>query len=309
MKDEPQPQKRHIPVMPEEVLSWLRIEPGDTVVDGTVGLGGHAELFLTHTAPGGTLIGLDQDHAALALARERLAIFGERVTLFHARYSDTKAVLARHGMPNVQKILLDLGVSSLQLEQPQRGFSFRRDGPLDMRMDNTQHLDAKEIVNRYSESELADIFYCFGEERFSRRIAKEIAERRKRATINTTGELAAAVRAAVPRRGRIDPSTRVFQALRIAVNDELGELERGLPAVLTALAPRGRLAVLAFHSLEDRIVKQTFAGWEREGVARRLHKRVIKPGREECRRNRRARSAKLRVCEATTDTDKEAGCA
>ncbi len=287
----------HLPVMVAEVLEWLEPRPGEAVVDGTIGLGGHALRLAAAVGEAGHVIGIDRDPEALEICRRTLAGASARVTLASACFGQVREVLEEHGIESVDRALLDLGVSSLQLERPERGFSFRRDGPLDMRMTPAGGRPAADLVATLSDVELARIFYEFGEERFSRRIARTIVETRTCTTINSTARLAELVASAVPRRGRIHPATRVFQALRIAVNDELGELTRGLPALRKVIRPGGRLVVISFHSLEDRIVKNVFREWAASGSVRLIRKKVVKPSREECRLNRRARSAKLRVCE------------
>lgn len=287
----------HIPVLAEEVLRGLAPQPGETVLDGTLGLGGHARMLAEAVGEGGMLIGLDRDPQALALARERLASLAVRHVCHHAAFSQMREVLDRMGVMGVDRILLDIGVSSLQLDNGVRGFSFQNDGPLDMRMDSTQPLTAKEIVMTWPEEELGRVFRDFGEERYWRRIAKEIADARRNQPIETTGQLAGLIERLVGRRGRLHPATRTFQGLRIAVNDELGELQRGLEAALASLRPGGRLAVITFHSLEDRIAKQVTRGWAEAERVQLVNRKVIKPSEEECQRNRRARSAKLRICE------------
>ncbi len=288
---------QHIPVMPDEVLAWLAPQAGETVLDGTVGMGGHAELLLKAVGPQGRLIGLDRDSEVLQEAGRALAWAADRVTLLHANYSEAPAVLSRLGVPAVDRTLLDLGVSSWQIDRPERGFSHSRDGPLDMRMDPGQPLTAAELIANSSEQELVGVFRAYGEERNARRIARSIVEARANETIKTTGRLAELVRRSVRGRSRLHPATRVFQALRIAVNDELGDLERGLEGARGILTPGGRLVVVTFHSLEDRIVKRTFRAWAASGDFWLVRKKVVKPGRQECERNPRSRSAKLRVIE------------
>jgi 16S rRNA (cytosine1402-N4)-methyltransferase len=308
--------------MVAEVLHWLAPRPGGLYVDGTVGLGGHAAALLRATGGAATVVGLDQDPAALAIAGERLAEVAadlgrpECYQVIRANFRDLRSVLAETGIEEgrCDGVLLDLGVSSLQLERPERGFSFRADGPLDMRMDPDQPATAADLVNRLSERELADILFEFGEERFSRRIARRIMEVRLRRPLRTTRELAEVVRRAVPRVGeaRIDPATRTFQALRIAVNRELELLEPALLDGGAVLAPGGRLVVLSYHSLEDRIVKRAFEWLSgrcrcppelpdcRCGATRRvtvLTRKPVTPSEEEVRVNPRARSAKLRAVE------------
>lgn len=287
----------HVPVLLQEVLEWMRPSVGGVCVDGTLGLAGHAREIAQQLGASGHLIGLDRDPNALELARERLAGAPCQVTLLHTPFDRIRTALSGIGVSAVNGILLDIGVSSMQLDTAERGFSFGKPGPLDMRMDPTTGLTAADLIQTEPEEELARIFYEYGEERFSRRIAKRIVEQRGKATINETDVLAQVVAAAVPRRGRIHPATRVFQALRIAVNDELGQLDRGLDEALTCLAPGGRLLLITFHSLEDRLVKQRFRRWKQEKRILLHTKKVVKPTREECLANRRARSAHLRVCE------------
>jgi 16S rRNA (cytosine1402-N4)-methyltransferase len=268
-------------------------------VDCTVGLGGHAQALL---AAGATrVIGLDRDTEALALARSALAEWGTRVTLVHADYREIARVLDQHGVAAADGIVADLGVSSLQLDAPGRGFSFRRDEPLDMRMDRTTLPDAATWLQEVGEDDLADVLSRYGEERFARRIARAIVREREASPIGTTGRLAAIVRRAMPVRGhqRIDPATRSFQAIRIAVNRELDRLDAFLVEALGRLRAGGRIAVVAFHSLEDRLVKHTLrAICQGGGVeARVLTRKPVVPDEDEVRANPRARSAKLRVAE------------
>ena len=276
------PEPIHIPVLSHEVLALLDPQPGQTVVDGTVGGGGHARLLAEKITPSGRLIGLDQDPAMLVLARQRLE--GLPVTLEHGNFEDLPAILQKMQTGPVDAILADLGFSSDQLGNPQRGLSFQQDGPLDMRLDPTRGEPASALVRRLHEHELADVFWQFGEERFSRRIARKIVESRTKAPLTTTAELAELVRRCVPRsRGHsIDPATRVFQALRIAVNDELGALERFLSVLPGLLKPGGRAAIISFHSLEDRRVKQAFKDAE---VYERLTRKPVMAGEDEARDN------------------------
>jgi 16S rRNA (cytosine1402-N4)-methyltransferase len=277
-------------------MELLAVRPGGLWVDGTVGLGGHASEILRRSAPGGSLLGLDRDEQALARAAERLAEHGARVRLLHADYRALPSLLERGPAP--RGVLLDLGVSSMQLDDPARGFSFQREGPLDMRMDTSGGATAADLVNRLPERELADLIYRFGEERGSRRVARAILFARARAPLRTTTELAAVVRRALPRRGRhrIDPATRTFQALRIAVNEELRGLGECLQSVSDRLEQGGRLVVIAFHSLEDREVKQAFRALAARGF-RLLTRKPLRPGPDEEARNPRARSARLRGVE------------
>jgi 16S rRNA (cytosine1402-N4)-methyltransferase len=289
----------HEPVLTAEVLQQLQPERGGVFADCTVGLGGHARALL---AAGATrLVGLDRDPAALAIASDTLAPWADRVQLVHADYRDIAGVLDAHALPLVDGALADLGVSSMQFDAPGRGFSFQRDEPLDMRMDQSQPGTAADLVANADEEELANVIFQFGEERFSRRIARAIVAARRESPVDTTARLAAIVRRSVPRRGymRIDPATRTFQALRIWVNRELDGLDRFIEEVARRLRAGGRMAVITFHSLEDRIVKHTLRALAqaREPVVRVLTKKPIVPGEDEIRRNPRARSAKLRAAE------------
>jgi 16S rRNA (cytosine1402-N4)-methyltransferase len=307
---------QHVPVMVGEVIDGLAVRPGGAYVDGTVGLGGHALAILEAAQPGGRLLGIDRDARALEVAAERLAQYGDAVVLVHGNYEDVQTICAEHGFEAVDGLLLDLGVSSLQLEQPARGFSFQRDDPLDMRMDPDQDLTAADLVNQTEEEELADIIWRYGEERRSRRIARAIVADRP---IETTGALAGVVEQAVGRgRGRpnnIHPATLTFQALRIAVNQELLHLNAVLASAHGLLeVTGGRLVVISFHSLEDRRVKEYIRDHSADRPRdpddrwapdtnpppswRRVTRRVRKASDEEIARNPRSRSARLRVAEA-----------
>jgi 16S rRNA (cytosine1402-N4)-methyltransferase len=283
-------------VLLAEVLELLAVRPGARYVDGTLGLGGHARRILAASAPDGHLMGVDRDPETLKLAEQRLTAFGDRVELVHADFRELPELL-KERREEPDGILLDLGVGSHQLDSPDRGFSFRDDGPLDMRLDRSAGEPASAIVNGMSAVELADLIYHFGEERASRRIASAIVAARRRGPITTTGELARVVRRAAPRsRPGHDPTTRTFQALRIYVNQELEGLEQTVAALAGALAPGGRLAVIAFHSLEDRPVKHAMRELARGGY-RALTRRAIQASREERARNPRSRSARLRGIE------------
>lgn len=307
----------HISVLLNEVLAGLHIQPGSTIIDGTLGAGGHAAAMLAEAGPGGRLLGIDRDEQALALAGERLAAFGEQVRLVHAGFDEMAAQAEEAGLAGADAILLDLGVSSMHLDNAARGFSFRQDGPLDMRMDaSSDGPTAAEIVNTYPADEIADIIWRYGEDRLSRRIARQIMQKRP---FTTTGQLAEAVKAAYPPRhkagrnkAKIHPATRTFQALRIAVNDELGMVERVLPQAVDLLNPGGRLAIISFHSLEDRIVKRFFKRASldcicppEQPVCTCNHRATVtlvtrKPTTataDEIIQNPRSRSAKLRVVE------------
>jgi 16S rRNA (cytosine1402-N4)-methyltransferase len=284
----------HVSVLPAEVLDFLAPLPGQIIVDATVGIGGHARLLAERLGPEGRLIGLDQDAAMLSLARPRLE--GLPVTLVQANFDQLREVLDRLHIAAVDGVLADLGICSDQLDAAQRGFSFQEEGPLDMRLDPEQGESAQAMLRRLNERDLADLIWQYGEERFSRRIARRIVEARQREPLETTSQLAELVRRCVPRpKGRrpmIDPATRTFQALRIAVNDELGALERLLAALPGCLKPEGRAAVISFHSLEDRRVKHAFADRQHWEV---LTRKPVQAAEEEVRRNPRARSAKLRA--------------
>jgi 16S rRNA (cytosine1402-N4)-methyltransferase len=280
----------------DEVVFLLRPRDGGWVIDGTVGMGGHADALLTASGPDVRLLGLDRDPEALRQAGARLARFGDRARLVHASFADLGPVAAAHEVAGAGAVLLDLGVSSWQLDASGRGFSFQRDEPLDMRLDPTGGETAADLLNHRPEAELARLLQEYGDERHARRIARTIVRRRP---LRTTGDLVAAVRAAVPRAAwprRLHVATRTFQAVRMAVNDEPGALRRALEAGPALLVRGGRLGVIAFHSGEDRIVKQTFRRLQAAGYAA-LEPSPLEPGDDEVRANPRARSAKLRVLE------------
>ena len=284
----------HIPVLAEQVIDGLQIKAGGRYLDATVGGGGHSRLIL-NAAPDIELVALDQDLQALAAAKAQLSDFDGRVAFHHTNFSRFEPADLRF-----DGILADIGVSSTQLDQAQRGFSFRQEAPLDMRMDSTQELTAEDIVNHWDEKTLADTIYEYGEERLSRRIARRLLERRP---FRTTTELASAIASAYPakaKHGRIHPATRTFQALRIAVNGELDVLTTFLERSPDWLNPQGRLAIISFHSLEDRIVKYAFRGDERLDI---VTKKPLVASREEVRENKRSRSAKLRVAERKTNME------
>ena len=281
--------------MAEEAVRWLRIEPGGTYLDATVGLGGHA-LAIASQLTTGRLIGIDRDAQALGIARERLKDYERQVTLVQTEFSKIDEVVQELGLAPLDGVLADLGVSSLQLDTAERGFSFRLSGPLDMRMDLDAETTAAEMVNELAEGELADLLYQLGEERDSRRIARVIVRARP---IRDTQHLATVVAGARTSRGRqkLHPATKTFLALRIAVNRELEALGQFLDRVPATLAPDGRWVMLSYHSLEDRLVKQQFQRLSREGVLRILTRHVERPSDAEVAENPRARSAKLRAAE------------
>lgn len=288
---------QHVPVLLEEVLEGLDLKPGRTFVDGTLGGGGHTRRIAERIQPGGHVFSLDRDRAAVEAAQTSLA--GLPVSPLWADYRDIALVLADIERKTVDGILIDIGLSSDQLADSERGFSFNADGPLDLRFDVTEGIPASELIAKKEEEDLADLIYKFGEERFSRRIAKAIVERRRTQPITAAGDLAEIVRRAVPRTpdsDRIHPATRTFQALRIAVNDELGALEQFLRDAPRCLPVGGRVAVITFHSLEDRIVKHAFRDdprWEA------VNRKPIEAGAAELAANPRARSAKLRIAART----------
>ena len=308
----------HLPVLVDEVLASLAVGPGSSVADCTVGGGGHAERLLETTSPDGRLLGIDADRAAIAEAERVLARFGDRVVLRQANFEAIYDTAIESGLAPLDAALFDLGLSSYQLADPSRGFSFAADAPPDMRFDETSGVSALELIERSSERELAGILATFGEERRAGRIAKAIVAARAEGRIVTAADLAEVVARAAPARpggadaGRIHPATRTFQALRVAVNREVEVLTAGLAGALAALAPGGRMAVISYHSIEDRIAKRFIARESRDCIEdplppvctcghraqlRAVTKGVITPGPEEVRRNRRARSAKLRVAE------------
>jgi 16S rRNA (cytosine1402-N4)-methyltransferase len=297
----------HIPVLYQEILQGLQVKPDGRYIDGTLGGGGHAVGILEKSSPTGQLLGIDADPMAIAAAAERLAEYGPRGTLVNANFAQLVEIASQYGLCPADGILLDLGLSSLQLASGERGFSFQLEGPLDMRFDPHQGKSASELVNELPTTELADILHRYGEERRAQRIARAIVAARP---IHTTCQLAEIVARAVGRRGKIHPATRTFQALRIAVNDELAALSQALPQAVELLAPQGRLVVISYHSLEDRLVKQFYRQESQDcicppqvPVCRCNHratleiitKKPITPSEPELKANPRCRSAKLRI--------------
>ncbi|KIV50453.1 16S rRNA methyltransferase [Aneurinibacillus migulanus] len=305
----------HITVLHQEAVDGLAIKPGGIYVDCTLGGAGHSSLIASKISGGGRLIAIDQDDIALANAEERLAPYMEHVTLVKSNFRRLKEVLEELHIPQIDGVLFDLGVSSPQLDEAERGFSYNADAPLDMRMDRTQLLSAYEVVNEWPEEEIASILFEYGEEKFARRIAKEIAGERKRNPITTTGELVELIKRGIPaaaRRTGPHPAKRTFQAIRIAVNDELNAFKEALEAGIELLAPGGRTSVITFHSLEDRICKQTYQEYSKGCVCppdfpqcvcgnkptlKVITRKPIVPEEAELNENRRARSAKLRIAE------------
>src|SRR5579875_3218215 len=286
----------HVPVLLRESLDYLNARPDGIYIDATLGGSGHAEAILRKLGQG-KLLGIDRDPAALARARTRLSEFGDKVMLQQGNFAEIDALHAASGLPPADGVIADFGMSSWQLEDAARGFSFEKLGPLDMRMDPSSPLTAAEIVNRSSERDLADLIFRLGEERHSRRIARAIMKARP---IDTTTKLALVVSRAIPSRAgfhHLHPATRTFMALRLAVNEELESIEQFLSKALSVLAPAGRLVVLSFHSLEDRLVKQAMTRWRTEGRVLILTRKVVRASEEEIRSNPRSRSAKLRAAE------------
>lgn len=295
-------EKLHVPVLGQEVCFWLISDRSTTILDCTVGYGGHAEMLLASTPARTKIIGLDQDSQAIDFCRRRLNRFGDRIVLRQGNYRDLKSHLAETGIAAVDGVLFDLGVSSPQLDDPSRGFSFQREGPLDMRMDQRIGETAADLVNRSPEHKLADIIFQYGEERYARRIARAIVQERQRRPIETTGALVSIITRSVPvtyRHGRIHCATRTFQALRIEVNHELDFLESSLRDATEVLTSGGRICAISFHSLEDRIVKHTLRSLSQGPAAPLsiLTKKPVLPSKAECEANPRSRSAKLRVAE------------
>lgn len=299
----------HIPVLFDEVLMLLQPQPNGRYIDGTVGAGGHTAGLLQKSAPSGRVLVFDKDAEAIAFAQKQLKSFGDRVTYVHASYAEMGSLAPAHDFAQVDGILLDLGLSSRQLDDAQRGFSFMKEGPLDMRFDTSQGETAADLINNLEEAALADIFWRYGEEKSSRKIARMIVAERP---FTTTTQLAEKIAETVRRRSRIHPATQTFQALRIAVNRELETVETGVMAALELLRLNGRLAVISFHSLEDRFVKQTFRRLSQDcicppdqpvctcgGVAkfRLITRKAVQASAEEIAQNSRSRSARLRVIE------------
>lgn len=306
----------HIPVMAEECIDGLNIDPDGIYVDGTAGGAGHSSLIAARLSEKGRLIALDRDPDAVAVATERLSAF-KNAQVIHSNYSQIRSVLDDLGIDYVDGILMDLGVSSYQLDEGSRGFSYHSDAPLDMRM-SKEGMSAADVVNTFSEEELARIIFEYGEEKFSRRIAANIVREREISPIETTGRLADIVRESVPQKARREknPCKKTFQAIRIAVNGEFDHLSEGLDGAFESLKNGGRLAVITFHSLEDRLVKQKFAGWcrgcicppdfpqcvcGRKPQGRLINKKPVEAGTDELERNKRSRSAKLRIIERSAE--------
>jgi len=288
----------HEPVLLKEVMGFLDPAPGEVIIDATVGGGGHAREVMRRISPGGTLIGIDKDPESLKIAHERLKPSEGSFRLINKDFRALKEITENINIREVDGVLFDLGISSIQVEAGERGFSIKNNGPLDMRMDRNDGLTARDLVNSLSEDELARLIRDYGEERYHRRIAGAIVRERRKKEILTTAELAGVICGSIPRgnrRGRIHPATRTFQALRISVNDELRAIEDALEETPTVLKKGGRLCVISFHSLEDRIAKNALREYKARGVFRVLTKKPVRAGEEEVSRNPRARSARLRA--------------
>lgn len=292
--------KSHRPVMCDEILEYLKLAPGMTVVDTTIGSAGHSIKILERVLPAGRLIGIDRDRESLETAKARLSGFAEVVNLVHGNFRDLDKILAMARMDKVDAIIFDLGLSSAQLSNPERGFSFQLEGPLDMRMDRSSFIQAYDLINNLNEEELSSLLWTFGQERFHNRIAHLLVAEREKAPINSTSEVANIVIRAMPRHyrfARIHPATRTFQAIRIAVNRELEALEEGIKKAIDSLKPGARIAAISFHSLEDRIVKMNFRSVRCEGRLKIITAKPLRPSQEERMHNPSSRSARLRVAQ------------
>lgn len=291
---------RHAPVMLNEVMSYLKLSPGKVIVDCTVGEGGHSEGILRKITPGGHLIGIDQDDDALSISRLRLSHFEGSFTLMLDNFQNIRDVMAKLEIDAMHGVIFDLGISTLQLSSPERGFSFQTDGPLNMRMDKKAQITAFDLINNLSQEEIATLIYTFGQERYSRKIARDIVAERNKGVIASTQQLANIVLNAVPphlRFKKIHPATRTFMAFRIAVNRELEVLEVAIKNAVDLLQKGGRICIISFHSLEDRIVKHEFRSQAKTGRLKIITKKPVLPSNQEIENNRRSRSAKLRVAE------------
>lgn len=290
----------HVPVMLEEVIENLKLAPGQIIVDATMGTGGHSMEILKRITPGGRLIGIDRDESTLEICKERLAEYKDNCDFVHANFSEIDLVLGKLGVDNVDGIVFDLGISTYQLKDPQRGFSFQEEGPLDMRLDKSSYISAYDLVNNLNENEISDMLWSFGQERWHNRIAHLLVEERKAAPIATTKQLANLVMRAIPHRYRksyyrIHPATRTFQAMRIAVNRELEILEATIKKAVAILKNQARICVISFHSLEDRAIKHTFRALKADGLIDIITSKPLTPMMSEVENNHASRSSKLRV--------------
>jgi len=294
--------KLHVPVMLQEVLDYLKLSPGQTIVDATLGTGGHSLEILKRITPHGRLVGIDRDENSLAICRERLKEFKENIDLIHANFADLDQVLANLEIEKIDGIVFDLGISSYQLQDPQRGFSFQEEGPLDMRLDKTSYISAYDLVNNLNENEISQMLWNFGQERWHNRIAHLLVQERRNEPISTTKQLADLVMRAIPHRYRrsyyrIHPATRTFQAVRIAVNRELEILESAVKKAVDILRKQARICVISFHSLEDRVIKHTFRAQKADGLIDIVTPKPLTPSPSEIEANPSSRSSKFRVAE------------
>jgi 16S rRNA (cytosine1402-N4)-methyltransferase len=295
-------QKFHIPVMLKEALDYLNLCPGKIIVDATIGTGGHSKAILERIVPKGKLIGIDRDQESLAVARERLSEYANSCEFVHGNFAEIDNILASLNIQKVDGVLFDLGISSFQLEDPHRGFSFQNEGPLDMRLDRDSYISAYDLVNNLNEDEISDLLWTFGQERWHNRIAHLLVEEREKHPIATTRELANIVEKAIPSRYRhryyrIHPATRTFQAVRIAVNRELETLETAINKAIAILEKEARICVISFHSLEDRVVKHTFRNAAASGLIEIITPKPLTPIRSEIGENPSSRSSKFRVAQ------------
>ncbi len=295
-------EKLHVPVMLKEALEFLNPQPGQTIVDATLGTGGHAAEILRRIAPAGRLVGIDRDENSLAICKERLAEFKDNTEFVHANFADLDQILANSGIKEIDGIIFDLGISSYQLADPQRGFSFQEEGPLDMRLDKSSYISAYDLVNNLNENEISQLLWNFGQERWHNRIAHLLVQERRNEPIATTKQLANLVIRAIPQRYRrsyyrIHPATRTFQAVRIAVNRELEILESTVKKAVDILRKQARICVISFHSLEDRAIKHTFRALKYDGLINIITAKPLTPSPKEIEVNPSSRSSKFRVAE------------
>ena len=295
-------EKLHIPVMLREVIDYLNPGPGKIIVDATLGTGGHSFEILKRITPGGKLIGIDRDEDSLAICRKRLSEFSSSCEFVHGNFVDLDQILEKLGIDKVDGIVFDLGISTYQLKDPERGFSFQQEGPLDMRLDKSSYISAYDLVNNLNESEISNMLWSFGEERWHNRIARLLVEERRNQPISTTTQLAALVMRAIPyryRKGyyRIHPATRTFQAVRIAVNRELEILETAVKKAVAILGKKAKICVISFHSLEDRVIKHTFRALKADGLIDIVTAKPLTPAPSEVIANPSSRSSKFRVAE------------